>query len=91
MRSNRLFSIAVLACAAVAGAVSGVADRCRIAVSAAAAYVLDGLRLFCEHKLEPQKMPHARTGLTARERHDLGHRPAERYITLPQWRMCPSV
>ena len=90
MRSNRLIAIAVLACAAVAGAASAVAGRCRLAVSAAAAFVLDGLRLFSEHKLEHQKTPHARTGLTARERYDLGHPPAERRVTLPQWRMCPS-
>jgi len=91
MRSNRLVSFAVLACVAVASAAFDLADRCRRAVSAAAACVLDGLSLFSEPKPELQKMPHARTGLTARERHDLGHRPAERCSTLPQWRMCPSV
>lgn len=90
MRSNRLIAIAVLACAAVAGAASAVAGRCRRAVSLAVAFVLDGLSLFSEHKLLVQKMPHARTGLTARERHDLGHPPVERRVTLPQWRMCPS-
>ncbi len=96
MRSNRLVSFALLACAAVAcaavaSAAFDLADRCRRAVSAAAAYVLDGLSLFSEPKRDLQKMPHPRTGLTARERHDLGHRPAERYRTLSQWRMCPSV
>ena len=91
MRSNRLFSLAIMACAAAVGAVADVADRCRRAVSLAVAYVVDGLSVFSEHKLEHQKMPQARTGLTARERHDLGHPPAERCVTPPQWRMCPSV
>ena len=75
MRSNRLFSIAVVACLAAAGAVAAafdVVDRCRIVVSSAVTgWLTDGLKLFAEPKLVLAKLPTARPGLTSRQRIDL--------------------
>ncbi|MDH5855686.1 hypothetical protein E8K88_02475 [Lampropedia aestuarii] len=95
MRTNRLFSIAVVACLAGAGAVSAgfdVVDRARIVVSSAiTGWLIDGLKLFATPKLVLHKLPTPRPGLTSRQRHDLGQRRAKRLVTQPQWSLIPST
>ena len=90
-RRSLLFTAATAACLAVSAAVTTVADAGRHLFGLAAAYVLDGLSMFSEPKLQAQKQPEVRTGLTARERHDLGVERPVRPRVERAWRMCPSA
>jgi hypothetical protein len=90
-RHRLVFALAAAACLAVAAVATEVAATCRRAGAAVAACLVGGLKLFTAPKLELQKVPHARQGLTARERHDLADGPTMRPTVNPRWRMCPST
>ncbi len=93
MHSSRrpLLSLVIAACLGAFALASSAVSSCRRTISLAAAYVLDGLALFAEPKPLVQKQPEVRTGLTARERHDLNPISLRSPVVTPGWRMCAST
>ncbi len=93
MRSSRLplLSLVIAACLGAFALASSAVSSCRRTISLAAAYVLDGLKLFAEPEQLVQKRPEVRTGLTARERYDLNGDGFARPRVERSWRMCPSA
>lgn len=97
-RRSLLFVLAASACLAVASALSsaaavvrGAGATLRTLAVATAAFLLGGLRLFADQNPIQIKAPHARQGLTSRERHDLNDSPAMRPTVSPRWRLVPST
>lgn len=90
-RRSLVLVVAAAACLVVSASVTAVAATGRHLLGLAAAYVLDGLSLFSDPKPKVQSQPEVRTGLTARERHDLHAAPNFRPTVMERWRMCPSA
>lgn len=76
--SNCFLALAVAACALVSDTVAATAGLFRYVGNAVLSYVVGALAL--SHQADPVIQPQAaaRTGLTARERHDIRTRPMER-------------
>lgn len=94
-RSSRLFSIAVIACAAAAGAFASAAVASRdyvvAAVHRAWDFVLDGLQVAAAVQPVSPSQREPSVALVAAKAFILRLVKRERPQVTPMWRMCPSI
>ena len=94
MRSNRLFSLAVVACMAAAAACTSAVSHAGHAIAATARYAWDRITSWLEPAAERPKSPaqtRPRVALVAARSFVARLMRRERPIVTPLWRMCPSV